>query len=389
VVRLQSLALFVALALGCGVESGPPLGRLQAAVDCREGELPRPAFGEAIEPLTPYEPQTGCSFGDRPGVVAFRELVMAVYPCTSAGRIHAPCEGERSEHKDGRAWDWTVDEDNPVAGEVIEWLLESDGHGNRQARARRLGLMYIIFDEKIWATHRADEGWRPYDGENDHTSHMHFSFSHDGADELTSWWQHDDAGDDHDSDDQGADPPSEVRWIGDPCQRDADCQVAHREGTWRGDCEDGFCTQPCSSTCPDLYERQDQLSLDGRWLVRPMTFCAEADPDRGPRCYTRRDYYFRQSTGCPEGTRARLLPRQGQPGFERNVCLPLALWGGRADDAEAGPGAPPTAAGDEPDLDKGREHGGDGGCAVAPPPPPVLPLFLVATLWLYRRIRRA
>jgi peptidoglycan hydrolase-like protein with peptidoglycan-binding domain len=32
------------------------------------------------------------------------------------------------------------------------------------------------------------DGWRPYSGESDHTDHVHFSFSWDGAMKRTSWW---------------------------------------------------------------------------------------------------------------------------------------------------------------------------------------------------------
>jgi hypothetical protein len=53
---------------------------------------------------------------------------------------------------------------------------------------RRLGVMYIIYNRRIWASYRAEEGWRPYVGANPHTDHIHFSFSWAGARKQTSYW---------------------------------------------------------------------------------------------------------------------------------------------------------------------------------------------------------
>jgi hypothetical protein len=54
--------------------------------------------------------------------------------------------------------------------------------------ARRLGVMYIIHNRRIWGSYRAGEGWRPYVGANPHTDHVHFSFSWAGARKQTSYW---------------------------------------------------------------------------------------------------------------------------------------------------------------------------------------------------------
>jgi hypothetical protein len=54
--------------------------------------------------------------------------------------------------------------------------------------ARRLGVMYIIWNGRIWGSYRAAEGWRSYGGANPHTDHVHFSFSRAGALKQTSYW---------------------------------------------------------------------------------------------------------------------------------------------------------------------------------------------------------
>lgn len=42
--------------------------------------------------------------------------------------------------------------------------------------ATGLGVKYVIYNNRIWSVERAGEGWRPYDGEDPHTSHVHVSF---------------------------------------------------------------------------------------------------------------------------------------------------------------------------------------------------------------------
>lgn len=75
-----------------------------------------------------------------------------------------------------------------AARQVFTWLFRADPSGRRFAMARRLGVMYIIHNRRIWGSYRATEGWRPYIGANPHTDHVHFSFSWAGARKRTSWW---------------------------------------------------------------------------------------------------------------------------------------------------------------------------------------------------------
>jgi hypothetical protein len=71
-----------------------------------------------------------------------------------------------------------------VAGQrVIDWLLKDDA-----TMARRMGIMYVIWNRRIWATYRSQDGWRHYAGPDPHYSHSHFSFGWSGAEMRTSWW---------------------------------------------------------------------------------------------------------------------------------------------------------------------------------------------------------
>lgn len=152
----------------------------------------------AIEPHAHHDPQTDCTRDEQPGVEAVRDLVLAAYPGTRDGGIVRACDrGGPSEHKEGRAWDWMVDAHDPEeaaqAGQLLSWLLATDEDGNEQAMARRLGVMYVIWDGRIWSQERADEGWRDYGGASPHTDHVHLSFTRRGAAMETTYWDAPDA----------------------------------------------------------------------------------------------------------------------------------------------------------------------------------------------------
>jgi hypothetical protein len=142
----------------------------------------------AIEDLAPYLPQVSCDPHVKPGVKAFADYVLGTWQRgRSGGTVRACAKGALSEHKEGRAWDWMIDPNNyadVTAGQrVVDWLLADDA-----TVARRLGLMYLIWNKRIWSAHKMDDGWQGYHGESDHTSHIHFSFDWAGAEKRTSWW---------------------------------------------------------------------------------------------------------------------------------------------------------------------------------------------------------
>jgi len=150
-----------------------------------------------IEPLAPYVPQDSCDYSEKPGVVAFERLLMATYPDSGSYGIVNTClrEGSTSEHAEGRAWDWAVSVGNASqvaeVNEVFAWLFAADAKGNQYAMARRLGIMYIIWNSHIWGAYAAQDGWRPYSCSGVtacHQDHVHFSFGWAGARAQTSFW---------------------------------------------------------------------------------------------------------------------------------------------------------------------------------------------------------
>jgi len=155
-----------------------------------------PKFGSAIENLSPYQPQTKCHPVAQPGVVKFRALILKTYPGTGDDGIVRACSvGGTSEHKDGRAWDWAVSYKNAhqvaQVKALFNWLFATDAQGHKYAMARRLGVMYIIWNKHIWGTYAASSGWRNYACSGVtlcHQNHVHFSFSKAGASGKTSYW---------------------------------------------------------------------------------------------------------------------------------------------------------------------------------------------------------
>lgn len=155
--------------------------------------MPTPNLPSEIDGYATYEAQNTCSPSAKPAVSSFRNIVLQQHPATRSAGITRACHiGGRSEHKEGRAWDWWVNVNKPSerasAEQVIGWLLATDSAGNRHAMARRTGTMYIVWNRQIWSSYRANEGWRAYGGPKPHTDHVHFSFSWAGANGLTSYW---------------------------------------------------------------------------------------------------------------------------------------------------------------------------------------------------------
>ncbi|MBK8998775.1 MAG: MYXO-CTERM sorting domain-containing protein [Myxococcales bacterium] len=160
---------------------------------------PTPSFGKSCDPFASYDAQDTCDPTAKPGVVSFKDLILKTYSSTGDYGITRACSsGGTSEHKEGRAWDWKVNYFNTaqrdIADTVIDWLLDTDQHGNACANARRLGMMYFIWNSKIWGAYRspnascATAGWKAYTGTNPHTDHVHISWAWTGAKKQTTWW---------------------------------------------------------------------------------------------------------------------------------------------------------------------------------------------------------
>ncbi|WP_375477760.1 peptidoglycan-binding protein [uncultured Jatrophihabitans sp.] len=175
-----------------------------AAVATAPPPRARAAFPSAIEPLAGYVGETSCDPHVRRGTAKLAKLLATTYRAYGAASWNSTyacgTDGARSEHYDGRAIDWMVDIHNrkqhAAAKAAITWLLATDRAGNRFAMARRLGVMYLIYDNRMWGAW--DGKWAPYNGcahlkqrtyDNAcHRTHMHISLSWNGAFGRTTFW---------------------------------------------------------------------------------------------------------------------------------------------------------------------------------------------------------
>ncbi|MFF0449025.1 hypothetical protein ACFYT4_21905 [Streptomyces sp. NPDC004609] len=151
-----------------------------------------PDFGPEIENYASYQGRRDCDPTAKPGPIGFCDLVLRAYPGTTDLGVGRACGGGRTEHTEGRAWDWGVDVETRghLAADLLGWLLATDRHGNPHALARRFGITRIIWNGRIWESYRARVGWTPFSGPNPHTDHVHFGFGWAGARRETTWWTH-------------------------------------------------------------------------------------------------------------------------------------------------------------------------------------------------------
>ena len=166
-----------------------------------------------MEALASYVPAVSCDSTDKPGSTSLGALLKVTYPGTTYA-ISRACGSDvmsTTEHYDGRAVDWFTNvrtaEGKARGDAVVNWLTATDARGNVAANARRLGVMYIIWNNRIWGAYRPADGWRPYAGcagtpspgsdTTCHRNHVHLSLSWAGAMGRTSWWTRTVAGPDY------------------------------------------------------------------------------------------------------------------------------------------------------------------------------------------------
>ncbi|MGW5363061.1 hypothetical protein [Actinopolymorpha pittospori] len=167
----------------------------QALATSVRASVPRTSalFAQPVDPYAPYVGQWLCDPTPKAGVVDVLNLVRAAYRPRWWGIAGTCASTSTSEHKEGRALDIAFDAGSPreraAAEDFLRWLLAPDQDGNQHAMARRLGVMYVIWNHQIWRSYRPQDGWQPYTGTpNPHTDHIHLSFSWEGALRQTTWW---------------------------------------------------------------------------------------------------------------------------------------------------------------------------------------------------------
>ena len=161
-----------------------------------------PAWAEPIEDYADYQPQSKCSPRVKAGTKVLVRWLERRYD-GHVGTMSRRCRsGGTSEHKEGRALDWSLDatkrQDRRTARAFMDFLFAEDKHGNTDAKARRMGVMYLIWNDRMWS---AWDEFRPHDYLSSgckkksrcsktlrHRDHVHVSLSRKGGFGRTSWY---------------------------------------------------------------------------------------------------------------------------------------------------------------------------------------------------------
>jgi hypothetical protein len=177
------------------------LARLVAFVAALVLLLPAAASALPIEDFAGYEPQTNCSPNAKPGTLRLSQWLLKQYPGSGSLGISRSCkDGGVSEHKEGRAFDWAVDvnstRDRGYVNAFFARILAADADGNPAALARRMGIMYLIWNDHIYSSYygfaaRDYRGCKVLAGCSAtlrHRNHVHISLSRAGGNGTTSWY---------------------------------------------------------------------------------------------------------------------------------------------------------------------------------------------------------
>ncbi|CAB4937524.1 unannotated protein [freshwater metagenome] len=154
-----------------------------------------------IEPYAGYQPQTRCLQTPRPGVLMLADWLVA--RGGGYGPISRACSrSSTSEHQESRAFDWLLDAEDPVdlalAQALLDEVLAPDDLGEPHALARRMGIMYIIWNDRMYASYDDFEPKRYLSSSCRtkrscsptlrHRDHLHVSLTRKGARGRTSWY---------------------------------------------------------------------------------------------------------------------------------------------------------------------------------------------------------
>ena len=154
-----------------------------------------------LEPYAGYQPQSTCRRRPKPGILLLADWLVA--RGGGYGPISRSCSGSStSEHKESRAFDWLLDAtsetDQALAAALLDELFAPDDTGQPHALARRMGIMYIIWDDTMYASYDGFVAKRYLSSSCRtrrtcsptlrHRDHLHISLTRQAAKGLTSWY---------------------------------------------------------------------------------------------------------------------------------------------------------------------------------------------------------
>jgi hypothetical protein len=173
----------------------------EAATSARSTVTSSAPYLMPLEPYAGYQPQSTCRQTPKAGVLLLADWLVA--RGGGYGPISRSCAGSStSEHKESRAFDWLLDATDPadlaLGDALLEEILAPDDTGQPNAVARRMGIMYVIWNDRIYAAY---DGFVPERYLSSscrtrracsptlrHRDHMHISLTRQGAKGATSWY---------------------------------------------------------------------------------------------------------------------------------------------------------------------------------------------------------
>ena len=160
------------------------------------------AHAAEIEGYAPYQGATKCSPKAKIGTRVLGRWIVRTQG-GGFGGISRRCSSSVSEHEEGRAFDWTLDaarkQDRRTAAAFLALVRATDRAGNTDARARRMGIMYVIWNDHVYASYDDEFARQDYLSSScrrrsrcsktlRHRDHMHISLSRAGGRGRTSWY---------------------------------------------------------------------------------------------------------------------------------------------------------------------------------------------------------
>lgn len=154
------------------------------------------------EDYSSYQPQTECRKTARPGTKVLAAWIDRRFKGGAPLASVRSCSPGTSEHKDGRAIDWSMNAKKAnhrrEVKRFLDRLFKADADGNAHALARRMGVMYIIWNDHMYAAYDEFEK-RDYLSSSckrlkrcsatlRHRDHVHISLSNPGSRGKTSWY---------------------------------------------------------------------------------------------------------------------------------------------------------------------------------------------------------
>jgi len=168
--------------------SARPARRRRADYDDHNGWRSRQPSTEGTQTLmafpVTYDPAgSTIGAGPTPGAIALRDWGLAIADQITDLGIYNPRviagTNTLSVHAVGRAWD--AGTPNGLARAQGDLLA-----GTLIAYHAELGIQMVIWQRQKWTNLRASQGWRPYNGADPHTSHLHIEITKAASRRLTT-----------------------------------------------------------------------------------------------------------------------------------------------------------------------------------------------------------